>query len=122
MGGGLVTRDTRRLREVAARLRRKCPVGVPVRIVRVAKPVCDWKGSRENVSAYCSTIESTHTKRIVRFRITLARRLRGEHLLDVLAHEWAHCMDRIERRRNPRGSVHDARWGQLYSKAWRNTF
>ena len=115
-------KDTPRLRRALLRLRKRCPVGVPVRVVRVKRPVCRWRGRVESVTAYASTIQNTRTKKLARFRITLSTRLSGDHLIDVLAHEWAHCMDRRTRSRNPRGDVHDTRWGQHYSRAWRATF
>lgn len=102
------------LRELMRRLRRNAPLVAPVRLIQ--KPGVRCGG--QLVAGCACYRQKWPSGKVVRFRITVDSRLSRAEKWDVIVHEWAHCLDRGTRPKQPK-DCHDARWGQCLSRAYR---
>ena len=106
------------LRVLMRRLRKRAPTKAPVRLVqqRGVRSGGEWV---LGYAAYRRTWSRRgRPGRIKSHRIVVDSRLPLVEKWEVVVHEWAHCLDRMTRPRQP-NDCHDARWGQCYSRAFR---
>ena len=106
-------------RRLLARLRKRLPLRVPVRLVWRKDPRCAGEIVL-GYAAYRYAWSRGKRGRLQRCWIVLDPRLSAGQAWDALIHEYAHCLDR-QSRKTPK-DCHDTRWGQCYSRVFRASF
>lgn len=107
----------KRWRRCLRALRVECPTLLPVRVVRFREPgpvrMCAWAAVVEGGAGFRVVIRELVYER----GASRSRRMNDSEMIEVLMHEWAHCMAWHGGHSDLQD--HSPAWGVAYSECYR---